>query len=110
MEVDNVWLELLEKPIEVAHRVRKMPAHIWLHGEALCLQLFAEWAQSRHRQDRRGVPLLTLQTAHLRYQYLGTSDLHAVYNVHNLHSVLRATYHLSGSYCARYLGALFSAS
>ena len=51
MEMDNVRLELFEKPIEAGHRVRKMPAHIRLHCEALCLQLFTERAQSRNRQE-----------------------------------------------------------
>ena len=72
--------------IEIPRGVRQVPAHVRLHGEAFFAHLLAERAQSRNRIDARVVPLLPLQTAHLRNQRLGAAHLHAVYYVRNLHT------------------------
>jgi hypothetical protein len=63
-----------------------VPAHIGLNTVILPLHLFAKRPKCPDNIDTRFVPLLSLQTAHLRYERLGSADLHAVNHMRNLHA------------------------
>jgi len=86
MKMDDVRTRLFEKPVEIPRGVRQVPAHVRLHGEAFPSHLFAERTQCRDRADARIVPLIPLQTAHLRHEHLSPANLHGVYNVSNPHT------------------------
>jgi hypothetical protein len=63
-----------------------VPTQVRLHREAFSLHLFTKCAESSDRVDTRFVPLLSMQTAHLRYENLGSADFHAVNHMRNLHT------------------------
>jgi hypothetical protein len=66
-----------------------------MYREALGPHLFAETAEIGNRVNARLVPLLPLQTAHLRNQHLCSAHLHAVDNVRDFHQAL-AIFSISG--------------
>jgi hypothetical protein len=86
MKMNDIWTRLSEDPIKTTRSVEQVPAHACLHKEAFCQQLFAKRAQIRHRVDAHNMALITLQTAHLRYQYFGPANLHAVDYMRNFHT------------------------
>src|ERR1017187_7693991 len=84
--MDNIRLRGFENAIEATGSVRQMPAHIRLHSEPFYSHSLAKRAESRDGVYARIVPLIPLQTAHLRHQNLGAAHLHAVDYMRDLHS------------------------
>jgi hypothetical protein len=89
MDVDNVRPRLLEQPVETAHGVRKVPAHVRLYREPILLQLLAKRAKGGNSVDDWFVTSVPLGSAQLRHQNFGAAHFHAVYDVHNPHSTCR---------------------
>ena len=86
MKMTHVWVRLFEDAIEIARGVWQVAADVGLHGKAFRAHLFAKRAKSRHRVDAHLMALLTLLTAQLRHERLGSSNLHAVNHVRNFHT------------------------
>jgi hypothetical protein len=85
--MNDIGPALMEKTEEVQSRIGHMPSHIRAYIEPIRSHPFTEGTQGCNCIHGRFVPLLSLKLAHLQDQRFSAADLHAVYNMRDLHEL-----------------------